>query len=71
MEVISKKNFLCVIHIFNFHLGCPHMTCSSCSCEFCYLCGRRYVKIPIIGQHNNKFRFDFLEFFNSIIKYLI
>ncbi|CAF3987787.1 unnamed protein product [Rotaria sp. Silwood1] len=35
--------------------GCPHMTCSSCSCEFCYLCGRRYVKIPVIGQHNNKF----------------
>ncbi|CAF1502841.1 unnamed protein product [Rotaria sordida] len=35
--------------------GCPHMTCSSCSCEFCYLCGRRYIKIPIIGQHNNKF----------------
>ncbi|CAF3698142.1 unnamed protein product [Rotaria socialis] len=34
--------------------GCPHMTCSSCSCEFCYLCGRRYVKIPIIGQHSNK-----------------
>ncbi|CAM4820582.1 unnamed protein product [Rotaria magnacalcarata] len=33
---------------------CPHMTCSSCSCEFCYLCGRRYVKIPIIGQHSNK-----------------
>jgi E3 ubiquitin-protein ligase RNF217 len=39
--------------------GCPHMTCSSCSCEFCYLCGRRYIKIPIIGQHNNKFRFVF------------
>ena len=36
--------------------GCPHMTCQSCSCEFCYLCGRRYVQIPFIGQHNNKFR---------------
>ncbi len=41
----------------NLHLGCPHMTCSSCSCEFCYLCGRRYVKIPLVGQHSNKFRF--------------
>jgi hypothetical protein len=38
------------------------MTCSSCACEFCYLCGRRYIKIPIIGQHNNKFRF--VVFFN-------
>ncbi|CAF0995892.1 unnamed protein product [Adineta ricciae] len=35
--------------------GCPHMTCSSCQCEFCYLCGRRYVKIPVIGSHGNKF----------------
>jgi hypothetical protein len=33
------------------------MTCQSCSCEFCYLCGRRYVPIPFIGQHSNKFRF--------------
>lgn len=33
------------------------MTCASCSCEFCYLCGRRYVKIPWIGQHHSKFRF--------------
>ena len=33
------------------------MTCSACSCEFCYLCGRRYVKIPVIGQHHSKFRF--------------
>jgi len=24
-------------------------------CEFCYLCGRRYFKIPMIGQHTNKF----------------
>ncbi|CAF1118787.1 unnamed protein product [Adineta steineri] len=36
-------------------IGCPHMTCQSCSCEFCYLCGRRYVQIPFIGQHSNKF----------------
>ena len=36
--------------------GCPHMTCQSCSCEFCYLCGRRYVPIPVIGQHSNKLR---------------
>ncbi|CAF3819873.1 unnamed protein product [Adineta steineri] len=35
--------------------GCPHMTCSSCACEFCYLCGRRYCKIPFIGQHGSKF----------------
>ncbi|UJR36419.1 hypothetical protein I4U23_029142 [Adineta vaga] len=35
--------------------GCPHMTCQSCACEFCYLCGRRYVQIPFIGQHSNKF----------------
>ncbi|UJR09684.1 hypothetical protein I4U23_013916 [Adineta vaga] len=35
--------------------GCPHMTCSSCQCEFCYLCGRRYCKIPVVGHHNNKF----------------
>lgn len=34
--------------------GCPHMTCQSCSCEFCYLCGRRYIPIPVIGQHSNK-----------------
>ena len=34
--------------------GCPHMTCRSCSCEFCYLCGRRYRKIPFIGQHSNR-----------------
>ncbi|CAF2399690.1 unnamed protein product [Rotaria sp. Silwood2] len=40
---------------WNARKCCPHMTCSSCSCEFCYLCGRRYVKIPVIGQHNNKF----------------
>jgi hypothetical protein len=45
-----------------YKLGCPHMTCSSCSCEFCYLCGRRYVKFPVIGQHNNKFRFVCLLF---------
>ncbi|CAF0982086.1 unnamed protein product [Adineta ricciae] len=35
--------------------GCPHMTCSSCQCEFCYLCGRQYMKIPVIGSHGNKF----------------
>ncbi|CAF1673830.1 unnamed protein product [Rotaria magnacalcarata] len=35
--------------------GCPHMTCQSCSCEFCYLCGRRYYQIPFIGQHSNRF----------------
>ncbi|CAF1128608.1 unnamed protein product, partial [Adineta ricciae] len=35
--------------------GCPHMTCQSCACEFCYLCGRRYIQIPFIGQHSNKF----------------
>ncbi|CAF4248568.1 unnamed protein product [Rotaria socialis] len=34
---------------------CPHMTCQSCSCEFCYLCGRRYNQIPFIGQHSNRF----------------
>ncbi|CAF2385589.1 unnamed protein product [Rotaria sp. Silwood2] len=33
---------------------CPHMTCQSCSCEFCYLCGRRYYQIPLIGQHSNR-----------------
>lgn len=34
--------------------GCPHMTCQSCACEFCYSCGRRYHKIPFIGQHSNR-----------------
>lgn len=38
--------------------GCPHMTCKSCSCEFCYLCGRRYFKIPFIGQHSQRYRFQ-------------
>lgn len=31
------------------------MTCRSCSCEFCYSCGRRYVKVPLIGQHSSRF----------------
>ena len=49
------------------------MTCQSCSCEFCYLCGRRYYQIPLIGQHSNKFRlvfsnrkFDFVILLNSM-----
>jgi hypothetical protein len=42
------------------------MTCQSCSCEFCYLCGRRYVQIPFIGQHSNKFRYVFLFIYKKI-----
>ena len=67
-NVLRLYNVLEVCHAHKFYslqsylsfTGCPHMTCQSCSCEFCYLCGRRYVQIPFIGQHSNKFRFVFL-----------
>ena len=38
--------------------GCPHMTCSDCSCEFCYRCGCRFINLPgILGDHHSTLGF--------------
>ncbi|CAF1470647.1 unnamed protein product, partial [Didymodactylos carnosus] len=33
--------------------GCPHMTCSKCSCDFCYNCGKRRLEIKFFGTHES------------------
>ncbi|CAF1417421.1 unnamed protein product, partial [Didymodactylos carnosus] len=35
--------------------GCPHMTCSQCSCQFCYNCGKQRITLKWLGSHDSKF----------------
>ncbi|PAA81612.1 hypothetical protein BOX15_Mlig021995g2, partial [Macrostomum lignano] len=34
--------------------GCDSMTCSQCGTRFCYLCGQRYARCPLLGSHKSR-----------------